>query len=113
MARAVVEQFGHGGHLAVEAGTGTGKSMAYLVPALLHAVRNNDRVVVSTHTLNLQDQLAHRDAPASAALVETYLRERGEQGGARVSVLKGRGNYLCLARWAQVGQAPSPRSEGS
>ena len=111
MARAVAEHLRDGGHLAVEAGTGTGKSMAYLVPSLLHAVRNNDRVVVSTHTLNLQDQLAHRDAPASAALVETYLRERGETGGARVSVLKGRGNYLCLERWAQVRQDPSPRTE--
>lgn len=111
MARAVAEQLGHGGHLAVEAGTGTGKSMAYLVPAMLHAVRNNDRVVVSTHTLNLQDQLAHRDAPASAALVERYLLEQGETGGALVSVLKGRGNYLCVERWAQVRQDPSPRSE--
>lgn len=111
MARAVAVHLRDGGHLAAEAGTGTGKSMAYLVPALLHAVRNHDRVVVSTHTLNLQDQLAHRDAPASVALVEAYLRERGESGGARVSVLKGRGNYLCLERWAQVRQDASPRTE--
>ncbi len=111
MARAVAAQLRDGGHLAVEAGTGTGKSMAYLVPSLLHAVRNGDRVVVSTHTLNLQDQLAQRDAPASAALVEAYLRDRGESGGARISVLKGRGNYLCLERWAQVRQDTSPRTE--
>ncbi|MCB9490544.1 MAG: hypothetical protein H6674_00575 [Dehalococcoidia bacterium] len=111
MARAVAAQLRDGGHLAVEAGTGTGKSMAYLVPSLLHALRNGDRVVVSTHTLNLQDQLAQRDAPASAALVEAYLRERGETGGARISVLKGRNNYLCLERWAQVRQDPSPRTE--
>ncbi|MCK9495577.1 MAG: exonuclease domain-containing protein [Dehalococcoidia bacterium] len=111
MARAVAGHLRDGGHLAVEAGTGTGKSMAYLVPSLLHAVRNSDRVVVSTHTLNLQDQLAHRDAPASAALVEAYLREQGETGGARISVLKGRGNYLCLERWAQMRQDPSPRTE--
>ena len=111
MARAVAAHLRDGGHLAVEAGTGTGKSLAYLVPALLHAVRNADRVVVSTHTLNLQDQLAHRDTPMAAALVDAYLRANGEPGSARVSVLKGRGNYLCLERWAQVRQDPAPRTE--
>ncbi|MDA1009854.1 MAG: exonuclease domain-containing protein [Chloroflexi bacterium] len=111
MGRAVAEHLQHGGHLTVEAGTGTGKSMAYLVPAMIHAVRNDDRVVVSTHTLNLQDQLSQRDAPQSAALIEAYLREQGESGGVDVSVLKGRGNYLCLERWAEVRRDPSPRTE--
>ena len=111
MGRAVASHLDHGGYLAVEAGTGTGKSMAYLVPAMLHAVRNDDRVVVSTHTLNLQDQLSQRDAPQSAALVETYLREQGESGGVRVAMLKGRSNYLCLERWADVRRDPSPRTE--
>ncbi|MEX2446304.1 MAG: DEAD/DEAH box helicase, partial [Dehalococcoidia bacterium] len=111
MGQAVAEHLRHGGHLTVEAGTGTGKSMAYLVPAMIHAVRNDDRVVVSTHTLNLQDQLSQRDAPQSAALVEAYLREQGESGGVEVAVLKGRGNYLCLERWAEVRRDPSPRTE--
>ncbi|MCK9485292.1 MAG: exonuclease domain-containing protein [Dehalococcoidia bacterium] len=108
MARAVAEHLRDGGYLAVEAGTGTGKSLAYLVPALLHAMRNDDRVVVSTHTRNLQDQLAGKDAPAAAALVEAYL---DAPGAARVAVLKGRSNYLCLERWAQVRQDPAPRGE--
>ncbi len=108
MARAVSEHLRDGGYLAVEAGTGTGKSLAYLVPSLLHAMRNDDRVVISTHTRNLQDQLASKDAPAAAALVEAYL---DAPGAARVAVLKGRSNYLCLERWAQVRQDPSPRGE--
>lgn len=108
MARAVSAHLRDGGYLAVEAGTGTGKSLAYLVPALLHALRNDDRVVVSTHTRNLQDQLASKDAPAAAALVEAYL---DAPGAARVAVLKGRSNYLCLERWAQVRQDPAPRGE--
>ncbi|MDE2696653.1 MAG: exonuclease domain-containing protein [Chloroflexota bacterium] len=99
MARAVSANIAHGGHLAVEAGTGTGKSLAYLLPALLHALRNEDRVVVSTQTLNLQEQLAARDLPAAAALVERT--EGAPPGTLRASVLKGRANYLCLERWTQ------------
>ncbi|MXZ46748.1 MAG: hypothetical protein F4Z08_07140 [Chloroflexi bacterium] len=99
MARAVAANIAHGGHLAVEAGTGTGKSLAYLLPALLHALRNEDRVVVSTQTLNLQEQLAARDLPAAAALVERT--EGAPPGTIRASVLKGRANYLCLERWTQ------------
>ena len=103
MARAVAANIAHGGHLAVEAGTGTGKSLAYLFPALLHALRNGDRVVVSTQTLNLQEQLAARDLPAAAAVVE---RSEGVAPGAlRAAVLKGRANYLCLERWTQANEA--------
>ncbi|MDA0269913.1 MAG: exonuclease domain-containing protein, partial [Chloroflexi bacterium] len=107
MARAVASHLGEGGHLIVEAGTGTGKSLAYLVPALLHAVKNDDRVVVSTHTLNLQDQLAEKDAPAAQRLVEAA----GGGDTSRVAVLKGRGNYLCLERWAEARLDPSSRTE--
>ena len=99
MARAVAANVAHAGHLAVEAGTGTGKSLAYLLPALLHALRNDDRVVVSTQTLNLQEQLAARDLPAAAALVERA--EGAAPGTLRTTVLKGRANYLCLERWTQ------------
>ena len=108
MARAVAGHLGTGGALAVEAGTGTGKSLAYLLPALLHALRNDDRVVISTHTLNLQDQLATKELPLATALVETHA---GTPGALRTTVLKGRGNYLCLERWAQVRMDPSPRTE--
>ena len=103
MARAVAANIAHGGHLAVEAGTGTGKSLAYLLPALLHALRNDDRVVVSTQTLNLQEQLAARDLPAAAAVVERA--EGVAQGSLRAAVLKGRANYLCLERWTQAIEA--------
>jgi len=79
------------GHLMVEAGTGTGKSLAYLIPAAAQAVANGGRVVVSTSTINLQEQLAKKDIPAVQQLM-------GE--GAFVACqLKGRRNYLCLRRF--------------
>ncbi|MFH1141721.1 MAG: exonuclease domain-containing protein, partial [Chloroflexota bacterium] len=64
MARAVTEALNQGHHLMVEAGTGVGKSVAYLLPAMLFAVRNGQRVVVSTSTINLQEQLVAKDIPA-------------------------------------------------
>ena len=76
-------------HLMVEAGTGTGKSVAYLVPAALHALENNTRVVVSTNTINLQDQLVTKDIPNIIQALNVPLR---------ASVLKGRSNYLCPRR---------------
>ena len=106
MAQAVARVVAEGGQLAVEAGTGTGKSLAYLLPALLWALRNDDRVVVSTQTLNLQDQLARHDIPAAAALVEAV--EERPAGSVRAAVLKGRANYLCLERWAQAREAQRP-----
>src|SRR5690606_21807291 len=63
MLKAVSNALSHGGHLMVEAGTGVGKSFAYLVPAALFAVQNNTRVVISTNTINLQDQLIKKDIP--------------------------------------------------
>ncbi|MBF6357585.1 ATP-dependent DNA helicase [Nocardia higoensis] len=78
-------------HLAVQAGTGTGKSLAYLVPSLRHAVRTGRTVVVSTATIALQRQLVDRDLPRlSEALAEPLGRP------ARFAILKGRNNYLCL-----------------
>ncbi|MEZ4554355.1 MAG: exonuclease domain-containing protein [Dehalococcoidia bacterium] len=109
MARAVATNIEYAGHLAVEAGTGTGKSVAYLLPSLLHALRNDDRVVVSTHTLNLQEQLAQHDLPAAAALVEAH--EGVAPGSLRATVLKGRANYLCLERWAELRATPQPRNQ--
>ena len=89
MAEAVAEAMEQRRHLLVQAGTGTGKSLAYLVPALLH----HDRVVVATATLALQHQLVERDIPA---LFEAAKAELGEVG--TYAVLKGRSNYACLHR---------------
>ncbi|MCX7616798.1 helicase C-terminal domain-containing protein [Tepidiforma sp.] len=98
MAEAVRRAFDHGGHLMVEAGTGVGKSLAYLVPAALDAVRNGRRAVVSTNTIALQEQLLQKDIPVlREALVRAGVIRREED--LRVSLLKGRGNYLCYARW--------------
>ena len=85
MAEAVAENLAHGGRLIAEAGTGTGKTFAYLVPALLSGLK----VVISTGTRNLQDQLFLRDLPR----VRTALASP-----ARIALLKGRGNYLCQHR---------------
>ncbi len=63
MAAAVEETFGNARHLIVEAGTGTGKSLAYLIPAILWAVENNKKVVISTYTKTLQQQILNHDIP--------------------------------------------------
>lgn len=100
MTRAVAEALSESKHLLVEAGTGTGKSMAYLVPAFAWASQNAKRVVISTNTLNLQDQLVHKDAPdLNRALNKSY----------RAAVLKGRGNYVCPRRLNALRQL-GPRS---
>src|SRR5690606_30110324 len=94
MAAAVSEALNEGHHLVVEAGTGTGKSLAYLAPAALQALRRGERVVVSTDTIGLQEQLIEKDIPAVQELVGRY---NGDS--LRVAALKGRRNYLCLQRW--------------
>jgi len=90
MAGAVGRAFASGRHLVVQAGTGTGKSLAYLVPAAL----SGQRVVVATATKALQDQLAGKDLPMVAAAVDA---------GLTFAVLKGRSNYLCRQRASEVG----------
>jgi ATP-dependent DNA helicase DinG len=93
MARRVADALSRGDHLMVEAGTGTGKTLAYLLPAALWAVANDRRVVVATNTIALQDQLVETDLPRIRAVLEALgLSEP------RVAVLKGRANYLCLRR---------------
>jgi ATP-dependent DNA helicase DinG len=89
MAEAVAEALAERRHLLVQAGTGTGKSLGYLVPALLH----DDRVVVATATLALQHQLVERDLPALTEAVGDLLPE-----APTYAVLKGRSNYACLHR---------------
>jgi ATP-dependent DNA helicase DinG len=91
MATAVARAFESGEHLAVQAGTGTGKSLAYLVPAIERAVSDNTPVVVSTATIALQRQLVNRDLPQLVgALSDALPRDP------RFALLKGRQNYLCL-----------------
>src|SRR5712671_1985933 len=63
MAVAVAQALENQEHLAVEAGTGVGKSLAYLIPGILYAVRNKKKAVLSTHTINLQEQLTQKDLP--------------------------------------------------
>ncbi|MGH3414513.1 MAG: ATP-dependent DNA helicase [Marmoricola sp.] len=89
MAEAVADALTDHRHLVVQAGTGTGKSLAYLVPALLH----HDRVVVATATLALQHQLVERDIPALVEAAKDVLHETPSY-----AVLKGRSNYACLHR---------------
>lgn len=79
--------------LVAEAGTGTGKTLAYLAPAALWAIQNHSRVIISTRTRNLQDQLIGKDIPTLAAITENRLK---------ASVLKGRRNYLCLHRFKRM-----------
>uniref|UniRef100_UPI003B3A37BD DEAD/DEAH box helicase n=1 Tax=Pseudactinotalea sp. TaxID=1926260 RepID=UPI003B3A37BD len=90
MARAVAAALDGDEHLMVQAGTGTGKSLAYLVPTLLHAVRSGERAVISTATLALQRQVLGHDLP----LVEGVVKEKLPRPPA-VALLKGWHNYLC------------------
>jgi ATP-dependent DNA helicase DinG len=76
-------------HLAVEAGTGVGKSLAYLVPAILFAAAQKKKAVISTHTINLQEQLIEKDLPMLKQILPVEFS---------FSMLKGRGNYLCTRR---------------
>jgi DNA polymerase-3 subunit epsilon/ATP-dependent DNA helicase DinG len=97
MLRAVAERFNDGGQLLVEGGTGVGKSLAYLLPAARFAVENGERVVVSTNTINLQEQLYLKDVPDL---------DRALGLGFRAALLKGRQNYLCFQRWAAMRRRP-------
>ncbi|QCX79563.1 hypothetical protein C9F11_29860 [Streptomyces sp. YIM 121038] len=89
MAETVAEAIDDGSHVLVQAGTGTGKSLGYLVPALAHG----ERVVVATATLALQRQLVERDLPRTVDALHPLLRRRPQ-----FAMLKGRSNYLCLHR---------------
>ena len=91
MAEAVARAFATGEHLAVQAGTGTGKSLAYLVPAIARAIADESPVVVSTATIALQRQLVDRDLPRLVDAVAAGLPRRPT-----FALLKGRRNYLCL-----------------
>ena len=95
MADAIALAFDEGHHLAVEAGTGVGKTFAYLLPAIDQVLRNKRRVVISTHTISLQEQLIHKDIPfLQAALHEPFTAE----------LVKGRTNYVGLRRLKQASE---------
>ncbi len=101
LARAVEETLDTGGALVAEAGTGVGKSWAYLFGALKHALEKGERVFISTHTRQLQDQLWHKDLPT----VERVLNQP-----VTVGVVKGKGNYLCLDKMAQALEKARPEN---
>ena len=88
MLAAITDRFNDGGVAIVEAGTGTGKSLAYLLPAVQWARDNEERAVISTNTINLQEQLAHKDLPLVQELV----------GEVSWALVKGRGNYVSIRR---------------
>lgn len=95
MAAAVADIFDDGGVLLAEAGTGTGKTLAYLVPAIL----SGHRVLVSTGTKNLQDQIYYKDLPALRAALDVRFT---------ATYMKGRANYLCLHRFAEARDSDEP-----
>ncbi len=89
MSLAVARAMEGGGHLAVEAGTGVGKSFAYLLPAIRMAMKSGHRIVVSTHTIQLQEQLLNKDIPVLQKCLGSEIR---------AVLVKGRSNYLCRQR---------------
>jgi ATP-dependent DNA helicase DinG len=95
MAVAVARALQENKHLIVEAGTGVGKSLAYLIPAIFHAVARNRKAVISTHTINLQEQLVQKDLPMLAGMLPVEFK---------YSMLKGRQNYLCTRRLSKAMQ---------
>ena len=94
MAVAVARALQNREHLAVEAGTGVGKSLAYLIPAILFAIAQKKKAIVSTHTINLQEQLTEKDLPMLAGVLAAL----PEPVKFSYAMLKGRANYLCTRR---------------
>ncbi|MBN1430375.1 MAG: DEAD/DEAH box helicase [Anaerolineae bacterium] len=93
MLRTASQAFNKGQHIMIEAPTGVGKSLAYLIPAIYFATRNDTRVVISTNTINLQEQLLNKDVPLLKSVLGIPFR---------AAVLKGRSNYLCPRRLAAM-----------
>jgi ATP-dependent DNA helicase DinG len=104
MARAIADAAGCGHHLAVEAGTGVGKSFAYLVPQILTALEHDTRCVIATYTITLQEQLMHKDLPfVRKALGRDF----------KAVMVKGRSNYLCLLRLQRARRSGSDLFDSS
>lgn len=94
MAVAVARALQNKEHLAVEAGTGVGKSLAYLIPAILFSVAQKKKAIISTHTINLQEQLTEKDLP----MLKNALGSLASPVNFTFTMLKGRANYLCTRR---------------
>ncbi len=107
MSEAVADTLNQGGALIAEAGTGTGKGLAYLVPAALHAARRGERVVISTNTINLQDQLFFKDIPT----LQKVMSNGADKPPFTAALLKGRSNYLCLKRYKDLHRDPRLMSD--
>ncbi|MFC1930483.1 exonuclease domain-containing protein, partial [Chloroflexota bacterium] len=101
MAKSVTESLNESQNLIIEAGTGTGKSLAYVVPASLFAIHNQTRIVISSNNINLQEQLLSKDVPDLVRCPRWALEDL------RATALKGRANYLCLRRWNMLRQSNS------
>jgi ATP-dependent DNA helicase DinG len=99
MASRIAQLYNSGGIGLLEAGTGVGKSLGYLVPALRWSARNKERTIVSTNTINLQEQLVGKDLP--------FLKDALDDQPVRFALLKGWRNYVCLARLEQAESAES------
>ena len=95
MAKTIAKALQRGKAALIEAGTGTGKSLAYLVPASLWTAYTGERLIVSTNTINLQEQLINKDVPFLQSILDVDLK---------VAVIKGWSNYLCLYRFQALGQ---------
>ncbi|MDR2418799.1 MAG: ATP-dependent DNA helicase DinG [Treponema sp.] len=96
--RLVIRGFNYDAFVAAEAGTGVGKSFAYLLPALSHVLLNNERIVISTATITLQEQLYEKDIPLVLSALGVDIK---------VALMKGRGNYLCLRRFDETAREQS------
>ena len=107
MAARVLASLNRGDHLLIEAGTGTGKSLAYLLPSALWSVQNGRRVVVATYTLALQEQLVESEVPRLLDLLASAGRDLPE-----VALLKGRSHYLCTRRFARWREQIGARAKG-
>lgn len=110
MARAVTAAIENGDHLVVEAGTGVGKSLAYLIPSVLHAIRTGGKVMISTNTINLQEQLIGKDIEITAAALAEFGESPDQM---RAAQLKGRANYLCFKRWQNAVRNTEPNDAES
>lgn len=97
MARSIAEALDHKHSMMIEAGTGVGKSLAYLIPAILYARRHNKKAIISTHTINLQEQLFHKDIPLARKIIGDDFP---------CVILKGRHNYLCPKRLERAMRNP-------
>lgn len=108
MSRSVASAFARERHLAVQAGTGTGKSLAYLVPAIVQAIESDESVIVSTATIALQRQLVERDLPRLVSSLEPHLSRTPT-----FAILKGRSNYLCKSKVGNIIKDPVMDGGGS